>query len=361
VAGDWWKLRTLLLVLVLSLLRLWPDYSALQQPGVGESWHVVQTQSQHPLMDMALLYPGCSHEAKLTFRLTVPLVVRIAHLGQTGILVLFALCGAISLYQVLANSYRLTGSRVTALWLSVAVGCTWPGVLGFHQLLGGFYDAVAICLLLLAMSADAPIIAGLCIFVASWTDERALLGSGMVFLFAVIRSERRGIREILAGKPLAVLLASAAYAATRLCCTAVYSLRTATDCTGSAVFRSHLSAAPLSVWSGLGACWWVVICCIGVLLRQRRYAMTLALLLGLGVVVLPALCVEDMTRSMAYTLPSLLVAAAIIGKSQSNETTERMAITCALVSTLIPTLYMQQTSVTWFLPFHVVRWSWAPG
>ena len=147
--------------------------------------------------------PPASHEAKLTFRLAVPVLARTLHLGRDGMLALFALCGVFTLYLTLDLSFRITQNRIAAAAVCLGVACVWPGVLAFHQLLGGFYDAVALCLVLAAMWAPAPL-AAIGLLAAAWTDERALLAGLLVMVYAGLRREpgaahrdrsrRRGVR-----------------------------------------------------------------------------------------------------------------------------------------------------------------------
>ncbi len=351
VSGKRWKAKALLLVLAFCLFRAFPNYHFLQEPGVAASWRNAAIKSAQPQADMARLFPRDSHEAKLTFRLTVPLLARLLPLPTTGLLLLFAACGVLSLYQILLVAFRVTGSRASALWLCLAAGCTWPGALPFHQLLGGFYDAVALCLLLAAMSVEIPIVAGLCIFAAAWTDERALLAAALVFLFELARANRRA-------KALAIVLGTVAYAATRLYFAAQYSLHTAWEGTGLSVFLAHVNVAPLGLWSGLGGGWLLVVAALAILLWRGHRALASALLLTLAAITAAALCVDDTTRSMAYALPALLLAATVVAKSEGARATERLARIAALVCILTPTLFVQSGSLTWLLPFPVqlIRW-----
>ena len=141
IAGPHWKLRATVVVLAFGLFRAFPNYNFLRDAGAQQTWRDAAIKIQHPAADMVRLFPPASHEAKLTFRLTGPLLARVLHLDRTAMLVLFWLCGVVILYLALDLAHRITRSRIAALWVCVAFACIWPGMLAFHQLLGGFYDA----------------------------------------------------------------------------------------------------------------------------------------------------------------------------------------------------------------------------
>ena len=177
-----WKWKALLLVLGISLFRALPAYDALATPHSRATFRDMQFQVDNLPCDMARKFPPDSHESKLTFRLTVPIVARLLHLGEPGLLVLYGLVGIALLYMVLAMSEKITGSRKAAFSICQAIACVWPGETSFHELYGGVYDGVALCLVLLAMSTESTPIAGTSVFLAAWTDERALIASAFLLL-----------------------------------------------------------------------------------------------------------------------------------------------------------------------------------
>ncbi|MEG3882449.1 hypothetical protein QT972_34410, partial [Microcoleus sp. herbarium7] len=77
------------------LLFAFPSYERLDTE-FAESWRAVLEQGAHPFKITE--YDPSSHQAKMTFRLTVPLAARFLHLDRTGLLLLQALCGIILFY-----------------------------------------------------------------------------------------------------------------------------------------------------------------------------------------------------------------------------------------------------------------------
>jgi hypothetical protein len=348
LSGPLWKVKALLAVLVLSLFRSFPSYEALQTLFVESTWSHTFLQIDNLICDMGRLFPPGSHESKMTFRLTVPLLARLLGLNETGTLILSAIAGIVLLYVSLALLDKITTSKESALFIGLAIACAWAGQTGFHELRGGFYDAVALCLLLLAMASDSPMIAGVCAFLAAWTDERALIAGAFVILLSIAVHER--------AKTIAVLIAWCCYAVVRLWMTAHYSLAVATGNVGFDVLAQQIRLIPLGVWSGLGGCWIIVCCGIAAAARQHRYTMTAAFCALLAATIASALMVLDVTRSMAYCLPAVFVATYLL---KDAPWLKRLALWSGIVSFFVPTWYVQGNAMLWYiypLPLQVVRW-----
>ena len=154
-----------------------------------------------------------------------------------------------------------------AFLVCLAIACVWPGLAAFHDLRGGYYDAVALCLLLLSMAAESPALVGICAFLAAWTDERALIALPLVLLFRATNARAR---------VAAIAIAGAGYAVTRVALAFLYGWTTNTAGAGFGVFRHQASMLPVGIWTGLGGCWILVIASMYVLLRKKQF-FTLAL------------------------------------------------------------------------------------
>lgn len=342
VSGRHWKTRAVLLILAFSLLRAFPNYNVLRKPGVAESWNATAVKAADLTADMARRYDPSSHEAKLSFRLTVPAIVRILHLGVAGQLLLFALCSALLLASVLALSEHITGSRVAAAYIALGIACAWPGMLGIHHLLGGFYDSVALLLLLCALAAPAMPLAAAALFLAAWTDERSLAAAALLVTFAVLRRDRL--------RALAFVAACGAYILSRGIFAEAFGIGTATAAIGLQQLLANFPLLPLGVWSGLSGLWLMVAAALTILAVQRRYGMLSAFAAGLGLVTAPALLVYDLTRSLSYALPAVLLALEVVTHAERPQTVVRLSLIAALVSVAVPTWFVQSGNASWMLP-----------
>jgi hypothetical protein len=359
VSGRTWQIKALLAVLAISLLRAFPYYQAVRDPGVQNFWRAALIKVDDPLADMARRFPADSHESKLTFRLTVPILARALHLRRTGLMIVFALANILLLHGVLTVAYRTTGSRRTALYMCLATACVWAGMAGFHELRGGFYDSVALCLLILSLNASSPTLVGIYAFAAAWTDERALVTLPMILVFSIVASTSRvTVRRVLLGKGTAILLAMVAYCASRMYLTTTRSLLVSSGGVGTALLTAFPFSDPLAILTALGGSWLMVVLGLVVLLVKKRYWMAAAFCGALVPIIGAALCVADRTRSLAYCLPAVFVGMSIISRSEPEGNVEGLAVLCCLISFIVPTYYFE-AKLYWIsspLPVQGLRW-----
>ena len=358
LAGPSWKLKALAAIAVISLFRAFPNYDVLGTLFFETTWHDVQLKFDHPMLDTSRIFAPGSHQSNLTFRLTVPLLAHVLHLHEAGVLIFSALAGFVLWYLVLKVAFTLSSSKRVALFVCLTTACTWPGTAAFHELRGGYYDALALCLLLAAMASSSSLLATLLLFLAAWTDERALVASSFVFLLYLF-SNTGGIRRHIVAKPAAVVAAAAGYLGIRAYLTAAHPYAFSISGVGISVLRQQTNVVPLAIWSGLGGSWILVIFCLLTLFRQKRYLAAAVFGAVLIVMIGVSLAAVDVTRGMAYCLPAVFVALAVLGSSERTKQLDRLAAICAVISFLVPTFYLEGGSgLFWLypLPMQIVRW-----
>jgi hypothetical protein len=357
LSGPHWKLKALGAVLALSLFRAFPNYDALSTNFFETKWRDVQVKFDHPLIDTSRIFPAGSHESNLTFRLTVPLLAHVFHLHEAGLLIFFALAGVVLLYLVLKVAFTLSASKRIALFVCLSTACTWPGESAFHELRGGYYDALALCLLLAAFATSSSLLTATFLFLAAWTDERALIASSFVFLLYAYKDA--GIRRFLADKPAAVVVALAAYLGTRAYLTSTHSYLHAASGIGLSILSQQINVIPLAIWTGLGGSW--ILVCLGLLalFLRKRYLAAAGFSAALVGMIVASLAVADVTRSMAYCLPAVFLALAALSSSEGVKQIEKLAAICGVISVLVPTYYLEGNAGLWWLyplPVQIARW-----
>jgi hypothetical protein len=302
--------------------------------------------------DMGRLFPSGSHESKLTFRLIVPVIARLLHLRKTGLLILYGIAGIALLYMALSLSEKIAASRRVAFFVSLAIACVWPGETSFHELYGGVYDGIALCFLLLALSTESALLAGACVFLAGWTEERALIAAGFLLLFWLSAGSRSW------KKPIAVLVAWTAYIGTRLILAHSYSLSAATGNIGLQVLQTHIALIPVGVWTGLGGAWVIIVFGLITLFRQKQYWIAAAFCGLLGAIIAGAFLVMDVTRTMAYCLPAVFVALGALVRCESARHLDKLVKIGAAASVLAPTFFVLGNRLLYLypLPLQVIRW-----
>lgn len=349
---EWPRWKILMLVLGLTLLRAFPSYDALKTGFVHGKWRTAQVKFDEPLADMARRFPPESHESKLTFRMTVPVLAHALHLRARGVLICTALCGVALLWLAMRIAEEVTASRRVALGVAVAVGSGWAGLAAFWELRGGYYDAVALVLLMVALDAARPGVALAAAFAAAWTDERAAAAALLVAGFHALRD---------GGAALEVVGGVALYGATRSWMATVGGMTTELAGVGGPLFGRQLNVLPLALWSGLGGGWIFVAGGAVAAVARRTWGALAGLLLlvtGLGVA---GLCVVDTTRSVAYLLPAVFVGLELLRRSERVDYVERLAAAAALTA-LAPSFYLEGSScVVWLYPLPVQAARWLLG
>lgn len=356
LSGSNWKAKALFVILILGIFRAFPSYDALDTPFTEATWRSAQLKFDHPLLASGRFFPLISHEGKLTFRLTVPVLAHLLHLGRNGILILSAILGGVLLFTVLTLAYEITCDRQIAFLLTLATACTWSGLTAFHDLRGGYYDAIALCLLLAAMSARSPILVGIAAFLASWADERAFIALPLLIAFFVFKA--RLSKQRLTPPLTALILAGVAYLVTRgyLTVTQSYSLNTAGI--GLTVLLQQARVLPLGIWAGIGGGWILLVYSLWILWRAKQY-LALAGLMGAVIPLIgTAAIVSDITRSAAYCLPAVIVALAVLRAHVSLRGLSGLVLAVTAISFLVPTAYCEGTHIFWLypLPVQLIRW-----
>lgn len=355
-SGSHWKAKALFVILFIAILRAFPSYDALRTPFTVATWRAAQLKFDHPLLDTGKLFEPVSHESKLTFRLTVPVVAHLLHLSRTGVLILSAIVGAILLFTVLKLAYEITDDRRIAFFLTLAVACTWSGLTAFQDLRGGYYDAVALCLLLTAMSARSAILAGIAAFLAAWTDERALIALPLVIAFFAFqaRLDKLSLRAPLS----AVLIAGVSYLLTRGYLTVTHSYSLNTTGIGIDVLLKQAKVVPLGIWAGIGGGWILLVLSLWVLWRAKQYVALAGFLAALVPVIGTALIVSDSTRSAAYCLPAVMLALIVLRSDIPLKNLAILVLAVAAISLLVPTVYCEGTNIFWLYPLPVQLFRW---
>jgi hypothetical protein len=361
VAGRFVSARILLVALAVGLFFSTPNYKRLYSEDNVKAWAGVLEKCNDPFLDMTRKYEPIVHESKLNFRLTVPIAAKLLGLGMTGLFALQSACGVLLLWACAATFLRITGDRVAALFLTIGVASTWAGATGFVEL-RGMFDVVALLFLACAVLAEGPVLAGLAVFLAAWTDERGLIASSLVYLYHVYR--RYGgvgdrISAFFGPAPLGVVLSWSAYFATRFALARAYHITTPVAGVSPRIFLSQLNNLPMGCWTALEGGWLLVIAASIALVKLRQLAFLAAYASALAIVLASAMAVFDVTRSMAYALPAVFIALEVLRKTESGDDLRTLCVAASALSFLWPTYYAEYHNIIWWnspLPFRALKW-----
>ena len=363
-SGKLWTVTGTVVVLLICLFMSFPRVLLLTAKEVeGSNWMAIMQKVDDPFFDLLDRYNPRSAAANMNFRLTVPVI---AHpfgimISPAGLLAIQAGFGVLLLYLVIRTTFRITDDRLTALYMGILVASIYAGITAFVELRGRF-DGVALCFLMLAlMRRNSPLII-LSIFLASWTDERGLIASSLVFVFYALETSlaanKLTLRSMLNRYSLSVVAAWILYFVTRIIATVVLGLTNhGGGDLGISYFIDQFGNFPMALWTGLEGGWLLVLVAFALLLRQRRYLATLLILAAVTVIIVVAQMVIDKTRSMAYLLPVLFVMLLVL-RQDSVRAVRRLCLIAALVSLVAANYYAGGESTIWWeypLPLEIVR------
>jgi hypothetical protein len=243
--------------------------------------------------------------------------------------------------------------------MALTVSSVYAGVSGFIEF-RFLFDSVAYTFLILALLFRRWYLVFLMVFLAAWTDERALIASSFIFLYHL---SLRGydlkslFRELLNPTVIAVLAAWGAYFILRFWLS--HSCGFKTDAGGVNDFLTHANNLAIGLWTGLEGAWIFVLAGIIGLILKKNYIFAFAFILCCCVSAFVAMSVADITRSMAYLLPAVFIGVRVLSKTENPGEMKKYFFTAFLISFLWPCYYVGGKEFIWWyappLPLQIIR------
>jgi hypothetical protein len=361
--GDWcggrnWQLVTVLSATLLSLFYAWPPYDTLAT--IPPQWAAREEHIAQPFRDPAAAYDSRSNEAKRTFRLTVPLLAHTLRLNRFGVILLLHLSGVLVYLGCVVAAYRITHDRVSAFLCTLTTAVIPTGALAFWDFNIFFYDAVALAAVTAAIACRSPLAVFLLVLAASWTDERGLVASSMVFLYHLYNStqstdNRPKMTGVLCA--LAVTIAWLTYFVGRMYLRNRFAFQTETGDVGLAVMASQINLISISAWGALEGLWLILCAAIIILWSNRNFGF--AFLLGGAITAssIIACSVFDLTRSFAYLYPVLFISLRTLQDNVPLHVIQRLLLITFIISLVWLNLFVTGPRSIYLmkpLPFHVL-------
>lgn len=146
-------------------------------------------------------YPEGTGTNNRTFRLTLPVIVKVLGINHVSIF-LYALqliLGIVFLYLLVNFLNQITDDKSSVLFAMIGISTIYIGTSFFIDI-ASFGDFFSFFFLFLAIYLRNPILIFVVLSLAFWNDERAFVGSGLVFLWWWI------IPQIKENKPFKISL-----------------------------------------------------------------------------------------------------------------------------------------------------------
>jgi hypothetical protein len=363
-SSSTWLYKILLISIIISTLSAFPRYDYIYEfqnlrKGPHGAWGILCMRSAN-LMDSSILADGDSHTRKLTFRLVLPILLKLFHQNVWYVVVLQTLLGTFMMYLIAKIIYQLTSNKLTTFYFTLATTSIYFGISAFWEL-GGFGDSFAYGMLIIAMYYRNPIIIFGAITIASWTDERGFIAGGYVLFWWLCRSSietKMGIKDILnnifSKQTFAIIASWIGYILLRVWLTKYYNLDVDTHQIGGFMLGpEHSSSIGLGLWTSLEG-FWIFILLTGIIMIGNWNEMRIVFW-GYSCLIiflcLTSCMVSDINRSISYGYPLILLGMVFLTKYLTKKELHYFTALIAVICLIHPLLMTFGSNlVVWAYP-----------
>jgi hypothetical protein len=349
-AGNW-KFKITFLALALSLFFAFPSYQTYLSGKLNEKWEAVSEQIKAPLATHDN-YSNDSHFSKLAFRLTVPMIAHVLHVDRVGCFLIQGVFFVLMFYVLLSLAYAVTNDKVLASLILLGFAFMFVGNVLVSDLRAVF-DGVAFCFMALTMLNRNFFLVLIFSLLAYFTDERALVASGLILIWFVIREKQLDTFSLkdffrLNAASLALVCSWVVYFIGRYLLGHIFGLKTSTG--GTNMLSHQLNNILFGAWTGLEGFWVLVLLGFLALWIRRFYVLGFAIVLAMLVVMYIAYSVIDITRSFAYIFPVIFIFLHILSRME-NPARLRQYVFLSFLICLVPTYYTDgEGSILYYFP-----------
>ncbi|MBO0950174.1 hypothetical protein [Fibrella forsythiae] len=308
-------------------------------------WADIAYQTTDWLMERLQVYSHF-HIASMRFRLFQPVLYTVfrSPLAMYSVQVVL---GIGYLYMVLGEAYKLLKDRQLALLFAAGFVGLYAGA-AFILDVSGFGDAFAFTFMMGAIYFRNPLLIGLCVFLASWVDERAVFNVTLILayhLLAPYKTERpislTTLTDLRLNKQvIAALVGCSTYLAIRLYF--IYRFNLSSPTGGESVFFAVFGAiktAGFRLWSGYEGFWLLILAMLFLLWQRQKYLLLLIVGGLTGVTTFTVLMQGDYIRTIAYGFPILFIALALVSREISQRDLFWMLTAIIITTLLYPSPY----------------------
>ena len=318
-SGRYWLTKSTMLSVLLCFFFSGPPPIFNERTSIY-SWEIYSLKIASPFTDITPHVDDLGkHEAKLNYRLTVPVIANLLQLNRTAIVGLAIALGIASFALIIAAASTATSSRILGITTDLLTATLPSGYLPFYAGNGLLFDGYALFFLAWGCAARRPWELALAVFLASWTDERALLASCLVWAFHAAKSPDQPGPKV---RTMVIACTSAwvVYFASRYGIWSAFHLPTNAAGTGLACLKRNAYLFQWCLWNSLKFAWCPLIF-IGVqaIRLKKELAFSALLIGGTGIVLGASLLVDDLTKSMAYVLPALPLMSLLLARHLGSE------------------------------------------
>lgn len=297
-----------------------------------------------------------THGGKIDFRFTVPLLARLlgvtANSDGRSVVIIYLIQSALLVpFLFMFMKILLRRLSPTTVLLLIIGSSTIYLAKAFFWDYDFWFDAYAYFFLVLGMYLKNRAGVFFALTSACWTDERAVIALASIYLFHLLSEsdfELNALRQLrnkkgwLQKTSSTVLLVGISYLIIRILLSTLFNLHTPTGA-GSGVelalvpyqFKHRLSGVFLT-FEGF---WVLYLFAVGLLIKKGNTFLSLLILSIMVGHILVAYAVFDISRSLTYAFPLMIISAFIISKHEVRNA-KYLYMAATAICVLLPTQYV---------------------
>ena len=362
LGSSYWGVKLTMILSLFILVTSFPDYHWYKQ-NYPEHIFVkgINWQIEHPLEPLpesmtALPYgektgPSKNLE-KRNARILIPLLGYLLNIEMSGILIIQHFITLLLLFLIIQMLERILNNRVQVFYCSLALCsiffCKW----GFYDPYN--FDVFPFFFLVLSMRFKNPFLTYLFVLCAALADERGLLASSLVGLWWIFKKDKLSAPiswELIKNSNfMALCLSWVSYLFLRFIVFQRIGLASDLSDIGLEPLLHNYKLMPLSLvlnWEG----WWIIVAAmIGYMIQMKHYQFLILYLGLISLLFLGSFMVYDVSRSLAYSFPALIIALSVLVKFYPPPTLKILLFRVAMVCLLFPTYGVFFDGVFWLSP-----------
>lgn len=293
-------------------------------------------------------YDAGSHAEKKTLRPLVPLIANVLRLKHTWqVYFLFAVANAVLLFLIARLLECRTGDRLVAFLVTLGLSCAYFGFSGYSDT-KGWGDVIPFVLILCSMVWPRTMVVLIAHFLAMAGDERSVISAVFACWWFVCISDRSFekslICRILAQRHLimASLFAMVAYVAMRCYMHINLGFNMPMGNVGLPVLlEQNVEHLLPGLWGAFEGYWILLLLYVVGLFLTKKWMDGLLILVGMTGYSIACMMVHDVTRSISYVFPVVVLAIVEIHRdTHTRSRTDYLFLLVTFLNVLGPTYYL---------------------
>lgn len=335
------KYNVMTLSVFICLVTLFFSMPPFDSVIIDSTWEVIFKQIKDPFLPIEA--PSWSHNSKLTFRLFPVLLGKVLFLNKTGFLVLLYFVGFLIIYFTFKFLNLKLGDKYNAFLLTLAFSFVYAGKMSFLEF-RGIFDGIALLLLIFSIYSKNVFIIFFSIFFSAFTDERALITSGFIFIYYFFVDTSFKSKSLIS-----IVLAWLSYFVIRYLLIIFFSFKTSIGGISMSILALNFEFFPLSIYSSLEGFWFLVLLSFFYMYSQNRISLYLHILM-IFVFLIPCYLVIDVSRSLSYLTILIFTLTAYLKNQSLLILSKRDCTIILILSLFFPTYIMGGDQITWVKP-----------